>query len=293
MALRELALFAGAGGGILGGMLLGVRCVCAVEVDEHARRMLLARQGDGVLELFPVWDDVRTFDGAPWRGRVDIVTGGFPCQDVSVAGRGAGLDGARSGLWAEMARIIGEVRPRLALMENSPALTSRGLGRVLGDLAAMGYDAAWGVYGARDAIMADAAPCIVHRRDRIWILAARPDADRERELQSQGRVPELRGWACHMGQGAGRPDADGLCVEGIEPRRPDASVGSVAGARPDRPLGAGSGGWWTTEPCVDRVAHGVADRAHRIRAVGNGQVPIVAAIAALDLARRLGVDLRG
>lgn len=224
--------------------------------------MLLARQDDGVLELFPVWDDVRTFDGAPWRGRVDIVTGGFPCQDVSVAGRGAGLDGARSGLWSEMARIIGEVRPRLALVENSPALVSRGLGRVLGDLAAMGYDAAWGVYGARDAIMADAAPCLVHRRDRIWILAA-------------------------------RPDADGLCVEGIEPRRPDASVGSVAGARPDRPLGAGSGGWWTAEPGVGRVAHGVAHRAHRIRAIGNGQVPIVAAIAALDLARRLGVDLRG
>lgn len=291
--MNELALFAGGGGGILGGMLLGWRCVCAVEIDPYARRVLLARQDDGVFEHFPVWDDVRTFCGHDWRGRVDIVTGGFPCQDVSVAGRGAGLDGERSGLWSEMARIIREVRPRLALVENSPALTSRGLGRVLGDLADMGYDAAWGVYGARDAIMADAAPCLVHRRDRIWILAARPDADGTRELQPRWRVPELRGWTCDVGQGAGCPDADGLRLEGVEFSRPDASVGSVAGERPDRPLGSGARGWWTTEPGVGRMAHGVAHRAHRIRAIGNGQVPIVAAIAALDLARRLGVDLRG
>lgn len=293
MSLRELALFAGAGGGILGGMLLGWRCVCAVEIDPYARRVLLARQDDGVFAPFPVWDDVRTFDGVPWRGRVDVISGGFPCQDISVAGRGAGLDGERSGLWSDMARIIREVGPRLALVENSPALTSRGLGRALGDLAAMGYDAAWGVYGARDAIMASGAPCLVHRRDRIWILAARPDADGAREPQSQGRVQELRGWACHVGQGAGCPDADGLRLEGVEFSRPDASVGSVAGERPDRPLGSGARGWWTAEPDVGRVAHGVADRAHRVRALGNGQVPIVAAIAALDLARRLGVDLRG
>src|SRR5687767_2606601 len=111
--MRELALFAGGGGGILGGLLLGWRTVCAVELAPYARSILLARQRDGHLAPFPVWDDVTTFDGRPWRGHVDVVSGGFPCQDISAAGRGAGITGARSGLWTEFARIIGEVQPRV------------------------------------------------------------------------------------------------------------------------------------------------------------------------------------
>ena len=106
--LRELHLFAGAGGGILGGILCGHVPVCAVELEEYPRRVLLQRQRDGILPWFPVWDDIRTFDGNPWRGRVDVVAGGFPCQDISSAGKGAGIDGERSGLWAEMARVIRE-----------------------------------------------------------------------------------------------------------------------------------------------------------------------------------------
>jgi DNA (cytosine-5)-methyltransferase 1 len=163
-AMNELALFAGAGGGILGGVLLGWRTVCAVEIDQYARRVLLARQNDGCLQPFPVFDDVRSFDGTKWRGRVDIITGGFPCQDISCAGKGAGITGERSGLWKEFARIIGEVRPRYALIENSPMLVIRGLDTVLCDLAEMGYDARWGVVGAHNS----GAP---HKRDRIWILA--------------------------------------------------------------------------------------------------------------------------
>jgi DNA (cytosine-5)-methyltransferase 1 len=162
--MNELALFAGAGGGILGGHLLGWRTVCAVEIEDYPRRVLLARQRDGILPRFPIWDDVKTFDGYPWRGRVDVVSGGFPCQDISAAGKGAGIDGARSGLWAEFARIIGEVQPRFAFVENSPMLTLRGIDRVLGDLAALGYDARWGVFSAADV----GAP---HIRERCWILA--------------------------------------------------------------------------------------------------------------------------
>lgn len=162
--LRELALFAGAGGGILGGKLLGWRTICAVEWDAYARDVLVARQNDGCLDPFPIWDDVQTFDGRPWRGRVDVVSGGFPCQDISAAGKGAGIDGERSGMWQHMARIIGEVRPRYAFVENSPLLVGRGLARVLGDLTQMGFNCRWGVVGAHHA----GAP---HRRDRIWILA--------------------------------------------------------------------------------------------------------------------------
>lgn len=157
-------LFAGAGGGILADILLGHVPVCAVEIEEYPRRVLLQRQADGHLPRFPIWDDVRTFDGKPWRGHVDIVAGGFPCQDISAAGKGAGIDGERSGLWSEMARIIGEVRPRFAFVENSPLLASRGLGRVLGDLAEMGFDARWGVLGA-DAVG------LPHHRSRLWLVA--------------------------------------------------------------------------------------------------------------------------
>lgn len=162
--LRELALFAGAGGGILGGHLLGWRTVCAVEIEPYPTGVLLARQNDGILPPFPIWDDVSTFDGKPWRGIVDVVSGGFPCQDISAAGSGDGLDGERSGLWSEMARIICEVRPQYAFVENSPVITSRGLGVVLGDLAALGYNARWGVLGADDA-------GYDHKRDRAWIAA--------------------------------------------------------------------------------------------------------------------------
>ena len=181
--MNELALFAGAGGGILGGKLLGWRTVCAVEIDPYARRVLLARQADGCLEPFPIWDDVTTFDGHPWRGRVDVVSGGFPCQDISAAGRGAGLDGERSGLWAEFARIIGEVQPAYVWVENSPMLLVRGIDRVLWDLAALGYDARWGVVSAADA----GAP---HLRERCWILAYADQRRCERTSATQERQPD-------------------------------------------------------------------------------------------------------
>jgi DNA (cytosine-5)-methyltransferase 1 len=162
--MNELALFAGGGGSILAAQLLGWRTVCAVELDAGARSILLDRQRDGALERFPIWDDVRTFHGTPWRGSVDVVTGGFPCQDISQCGSGAGIDGERSGLWLDMARIIREVRPRFVLLENSPMLTSRGLGRVLGDLAKMGMDAKWGVFRASSIGAA-------HHRARIFMVA--------------------------------------------------------------------------------------------------------------------------
>lgn len=162
--MNELALFAGAGGGILGGHLLGWRTVCAVEWDAYAASVLVQRQNDGCLPPFAIWDDVQTFDGRAWRGRVDVISGGFPCTDISCAGKGAGIDGKQSSMWGHMARIVGEVQPRFVFVENSPMLVGRGLARVLGDLAALGYDAKWGVLGAHHV----AAP---HRRDRIWIVA--------------------------------------------------------------------------------------------------------------------------
>ena len=230
--MRELHLFAGAGGGILGGMLLGHTTVCAVEIEPYCRRVLLQRQRDGILPKFPIWDDVTTFDGNPWRGKVDIVAGGFPCQDISCAGGGKGLDGERSGLWSEMARIIGEIRPKYAFVENSPMLTIRGIDRVLGDFSEMGYDTKWGVISASDT----GAP---HLRERIWINAVF-HANGQR-LQRDERI-------------------------GIAKKTWSFSQSSRLS-------------WWSSEPDIQRVANGVASRVDRLKAIGNGQVPIVAATA--------------
>ena len=189
--MNELALFAGAGGGILGGHLLGWRTVCAVEWEAYPASVLIARQNDGFLPPFPVWDDVQTFDGKPWKGIVDVISGGFPCQDISVAGGGAGIDGARSGMWKEMARIIGEIRPKFVFVENSPMLTSRGLGTVLADLSKMGFDAEWGIMGADNT-------GLPHRRKRIWLLATNTDSQHWHEPTWAGS-----GWERDTGSVAG------------------------------------------------------------------------------------------
>ena len=302
--MNELALFAGAGGGVLGGKLLGWRTVCAVEWEPYAAGVLIARQNDGVLPPFPIWDDVRTFDGKPWRGRVDVVSGGFPCQDISSAGKGAGIDGARSGMWAHMARIVHEVGPRFVFVENSPMLTSRGLGRVLGDLAAMGYDAQWGVLGAVDA----GAP---HKRDRIWIVGTLANADRVRKLQSEGHESNERGRTGNSsetladtlrdGSQGQREDGDaagsvGLCnrtgSNQIEHLRHTASEGLSLGVngsvgQPRAVTESERSDWWATEPDLGRVAHGVAARVDRLKAIGNGQVSAVAAIAWQTLTKEL------
>jgi len=178
--MRELALFAGAGGGILGGVLLGWRTVCAVEINAYCARRLMQRQNEGHLPPFPIWDDVCTFDGRPWRGAVDVVSGGFPCQDISSAGQRKGIDGEHSGLWREMARIISETRPVFVLIENSPHLRTRGLVRVLKDLDGMGYNTSRGVFGAEDC----GAP---HPRKRMWIVANTDDG-RKRVLPVYAEV---------------------------------------------------------------------------------------------------------
>lgn len=285
--LRELALFAGAGGGILGGKLLGWRTVCAVERDAYAAQVLAQRQNDGILEPFPIWSDVCSFDGKLWRGIVDVVSGGFPCQDISVAGKGVGITGARSGMWSEMARIIGEIRPRFAFVENSPALVARGLGVVLADLAALGYDCRWGVLGAVD-VGAN------HQRDRFWLVAT--DTKREplrntasENLESEKPVGALPG--LHGGDGnvantnlPERRAVSGAC-DGLAQRahsiqrereegsdRPGGSSKAVADADraqregnecPER-IGEeyadiGSPGWWSVEPNVGRTFDGLAE----------------------------------
>ena len=339
--MNELALFAGAGGGILGGHLLGWRTVCAVEWESYPASVLCARQNDGLLPPFPIWDDVQTFDGKPWRGIVDVVSGGFPCTDISSAGKGAGIDGEASGMWREMARIIHEVRPRFVFVENSPMLTSRGLGRVLGDLAAMGFDARWGVLGAAD-VGAN------HQRDRIWIVATsntnsindalRGNSQDHAESMGERRVhtggslgssrkgcEEVTGqspnvanpseireqWECGIqtdgcsgsiiGQNNAKNAKESTQMGGVQ-NMADTGMSRLASCNdtPSRPkkqllekqLGRGGNEfgttkhWWEAEPDVGRVVNGMASRVDRLKAIGNGQVPLCAATAWRILSER-------
>jgi DNA (cytosine-5)-methyltransferase 1 len=253
--MNELALFAGAGGGILGGLLCGFRTVCAVEINTYAASVLVQRQNDGFLKPFPVWDDVRSFDGKPWRNFVDVVSGGFPCQDISCAGKGAGIDGERSGLWKEMLRIIGEIRPKFAFVENSPILTVRGIERVLGDLAEMGFNAEYGTISAAVA----GAPDI---RERIWILAY-PMQNRFNLASGEqpgGNVEERNFFPRWWGKLKTARLVDGVPpILDIEPQ---------------------------AKAIIGRVDDGLADQVDRLAAIGNGQVPAVVRLAWNTLTER-------
>jgi DNA (cytosine-5)-methyltransferase 1 len=280
--LNELALFAGAGGGILGGHLLGWRTVCAVEWEQYPASVLCARQNDKILPPFPIWDDVQTFDGRPWRGIVDVVSGGFPCQDISAAGGGAGITGERSSMWKHMARIIGEVRPQYVFVENSPMLTTRGLGVVLADLSALGFDAKWGVVSAAD-VGAN------HQRERIWIRANKRKIANTTSIGSHNQENK-----CVMESQRGGE------LQPIKSRHTSkmayTSEIGFSGEKAKQRMGgkfrfAECGmdrNWWAREPeftprTIERnmggMVDGVAARVDRLKAIGNGQVPLCAATA--------------
>ena len=265
--MNELALFAGAGGGLLASELLGWRTVCAVEIDDYARGVLLARQNDRILRPFPVWDDITTFDGTPWRGVVDVVSGGFPCVDISLAramwGRD-GIAGEKSCLWFEYLRIIDEVQPRFVWGENSPQLKSKGLAEIVRALAERGYVCKWAIIGADD--------CgLPHARKRLWFFAAYPDK------------PGLERHSRHGNGTQGRR-------EQVQTADDSFFICSFCGYRMETDdrygcpncLGEGFAGDYKGSPVLPRItgmADGVANRVDRLRAIGNGQVPRVAATA--------------
>ena len=161
--MNELALFAGNGGGLLASLLAGWRTVCAVELDEYSRCLLTQRQNERFLRNpFPVWDDICTFDGRPWRGRVDVVSGGFPCQAYSTAASGKNNS---DDLWVEMRRVVADVAPRYVFAENTSA---KAIDAACDDLEAMGYETRAITLSAKD-LGAD------HVRERSWLLAYADD----------------------------------------------------------------------------------------------------------------------
>ena len=351
--LTNLSLFSGAGGLDLGAKFVGgFKTVAYVEYDRYAQGVLMSRMRSGDLDDAPIFEDVRTFDGRRLRGSIDVISGGFPCQDVSVAGNRAGIiEGNRSGLWHQFARLICEIRPRFVLAENVWGLLSidngGGFGTVLRDLASLGYDAEWFVFSAADV----GAP---HQRERVWIVAhsvsesghiRRDDSanasqgrsggdqspgsgtDDRRESDSRqndamahasgtrlsrprvgGRVSPPKGERTSKGierrsdvanpEGDGRierraerkgqqrstspvstsgPMADSNSIAGSQAGPSTRAIGSEWDAWNDARWGIGTDepgtDWWTTEPNVGRVAHGVAFRVDRLRCTGNGVVP--------------------
>jgi len=247
--MNVLDLFSGIGGFSLGLERAGMRTVAFCEIEPYCRAVL-AKHWPGV----SCYTDIRelTADRLVADGiRPDVICGGFPCQDISVAGKNAGIEGERSGLWREYSRLIGEIRPRYVIMENVSALLARGLGEVLGELAALGYDAQWHCIPASHI----GAP---HRRDRIWIVAY-PNGSREPqsgwgELAERGRVEH---------GSKEMADATGSRLEGWKQSK---ATRPTLGSPRDN-------GWWSVEPDVGRVAHGVSSRVDRLKCLGNAVIP--------------------
>ena len=231
--MNVLDIFSGIGGFSLGLERAGFRTVAFCEIDPYCRRVLAKHWPE-----VPIYDDVRTVSADRLRAdgiAVDVICGGFPCQDISFAGNGAGLAGERSGLWSEYARIIGELRPRFVIVENVAALLSRGLDDVLRDLAALGYDAEWNCLSAGFIGLPQV-------RDRVWVLAYPNQIGRETVCAIQTGFTDKAGAFRQWEQVE-------LC-------------GTRSGNARYLP---------TSRTC--RVAHGVPSRVDRLRALGNAVVP--------------------
>lgn len=289
--MKVLDLFSGIGGFSLGLEKAGFETVAFCEIDKKAR-MVLSKHWPDVA----IFDDVTTLTKEKLDEHgisVDVICGGFPCQDLSVAGKGAGLEGSRSGLWFEFHRLIKEIRPSWVIVENVSVLRSRGLDRVLRSLAEIGYDAEWHCIPAS----AVGAP---HQRDRIWIIAY-PNADSfnggsesqctdsscgeemdDKSSRIRAKVAYANGSERQAlntkpfrneesGKGNGWVTRDGIFSntmrERLERQR------EISGRTGAEQQDASDSCWWEFEPDVGRVAHGVPGRVDRLKQLGNAVVP--------------------
>lgn len=263
--INGLDLFSGIGGLALA-LEPWVRPIAYCESDRYAQSVLMSNMQRRELSVAPIWDDVRTLRGNHMPIEVDIVYGGFPCQDISVAGNGAGLAGERSGLYFEIERLVEEIRPTLIFLENVPAIRTRGLGRVIKGLASLGYDCRWTIVSAAEV-------GAVHQRDRWFCLAAH--ADRIGSWDESGRLSGTSGTskATTRNNGAQESLANAPRFGSDSWSR---RTGRESEAESVHPF---TNGWWATEPNVDRVVNGLPARVDRLRGLGNAVVPLQARTA--------------
>lgn len=256
--LNGLDLFSGIGG-LTEALAPWVHTVGYCENDQYAQSVLLSRMGNGDLPSAAIWDDVQTLSSETIGAPIDIVFGGFPCQDISCAGHGIGLEGKRSGLFFEIIRLVRELRPRFVFLENVPAITLRGLDRILLEITALGYDSRWTIVSA-----AEVGAC--HLRER-WFLLAHSNSNRGR-LQSVSRsecgntlFASSYGETQYVGNSpfSGRERANG-----------ENGIATQKLAQPARFNG------WKSEPTVRGRAHGIQHRRDRLRVLGNAVVPMQA-----------------
>ena len=331
--MKELSLFSGAGGGILGTQLLGWEAIGYVEQNIYCQKVIAQRIKDGCLDEAPIFSDVNAFISEgyadAYKGMVGVISAGFPCQPFSVAGEGQAENDPRN-CWPQTIDIIRRVRPRFCLLENVQGLLSRKhryFEKVLQDLAESGYDAWWKIISASDV-------GATHKRDRLWIIAFNPNSvglgwetwpiqavqsiveESERQesqhvrkdipgvgdvantnstwkLQSERGKQDKWRRTSYSSEEVANTSSIGLEEHGhsqaedaIERSKEvsDTSGKGLEGWEP--PIGEeethpalGSTCWWHTEPGMGRVANGLANRVDRLKALGNGQVPAVAATA--------------
>ncbi len=271
--MNVLALCSGIGGIELGIQLAepGARTVCYVEREAYPLAVTLARIRDGVFDDAPIWTDIKTFDGKPWCGVVDCITGGYPCQPFSYAGRRKGEDDPRH-LWPDIRRIISEIQPRFCFFENVAGHLSLGFESVWGDLSDMGYTVEAGLFTAAEV----GAP---HKRQRLFFLADRTNVRLEGTEPQRQQVCECQ-HASDEGVYVGHADGSGS-------QRRLQSVDKGTDEFPAWPPGPTNTDAWAAileqdpglEPAIRRVADGIPNRVDRLAATGNAVVPAVAAAA--------------
>jgi len=295
--LRELSLFTGYGGMSLGLKLAlkEVRTVGYCEIEPYCQEIIKARIRDGFLDDAPIWPDIRTADFSGLRGLVDIVTAGFPCQPHSVAGKRVGALDKRN-LWPDTLRVIDDVGPAIVLLENVPGILANGYaGIVVGELASAGYDALWGLLSASTV----GAP---HVRTRWWCLAYpnrfraaksgwRGDCltaflsqvrGRDNQKSPQDESANIDDGNTELAGAASQSSNYGNGNSGGETVRQ-----TLFGDKGSFPPSPGDAKEWAfyhanypeLEPAIRRMADGTPHRVDRLKAAGNGVVPIQAAFA--------------
>lgn len=245
-----------------------VQPVAYCEFDRHATAVLLSRMAGGDIPTAPIWDDVRSLKGDMFPCEIDIIYGGFPCQDVSSAGLRKGMEGERTILYLEAVRLVSECRPKFVLLENVAGIR-KFVPSIRGELEALGYD-------CRDGFLSAAEVGAPHVRNRWWLLAYLNCG----ELRNESiRKPRRSGKAKSRNNGSKESLADDfsdrLERNGQSSHAPKANEESREPETRDYLWGRESD-WWSTEPNVGRVVHGIQNRSHRIKGLGNAVVPLQA-----------------